>query len=203
MGKKKPGPKGPHRTKLQREIDFQREADLYIQGWNQQQIANAIGISRQQINVDLGKIRDEWRARYSEKVDEFKQEQLAKIDALEAKYWAAWEKSLGDKKINSVSTSQGLLNKPGLEKTATTESSYGESKYLDGILKCIDRRCKILGIDAPKNVEMTNRIEASEEWIKERSDIVDALNAHPEAKADMIEKLNGRLTTKARFTSSS
>jgi hypothetical protein len=39
-----------------------------------------------------------------------------------------------------------------IKKTKRREGQVGDPRYLDGVLKCIDRRCAILGIDAPKKI---------------------------------------------------
>src|SRR5438876_5332021 len=52
----------------------------------------AAHITRQQITYDLDVLRREWAALAAGDLDQQRGEQLAKIDAIEATYWAAWER---------------------------------------------------------------------------------------------------------------
>ena len=36
------------------------------------------------------------------------------------------------------------------------EEQIGDPRFLDGIMKCISKRCEILGLDAPKKAAFSN-----------------------------------------------
>jgi len=113
------------RSALQIEQDRVKIAELYCQGWTQQKIAEQIGVTYQQIAYDLKKIRENWRARAANSIEERKFDELAKIDNLERVYWEKCELSVTD------------------------DFSQGQKCWLDGVQWCIDTRARIFGIYAP------------------------------------------------------
>lgn len=126
-------------------------AILYLRGETQWDIATKIGVDQGQISRDLVAIRESWKqedkdARYKE---------LARIDVLEIEYLKAWERSCRPKERKSAkTTTAGTADHK--EATIVTEMRDGNPKFLDGIMRCIERRCAILGIDAPKKVAETD-----------------------------------------------
>jgi transcriptional antiterminator len=67
---------------------------LYLEGKWQHQIADILGLSRQQISYDLKMIHSEWRDIPDPALRELRNRELARIDNLERTYWETWEKSL-------------------------------------------------------------------------------------------------------------
>jgi hypothetical protein len=74
--------------------------------------------------------------------------ELAKIDHLEETYWDAWEKS----KASRVKVAIKQQGDPMVvvEKTRSREKSVGQTQFLEGVRWCIERRSKLLGLDAPE-----------------------------------------------------
>lgn len=120
------------RSPLQVEQDRARVAALVIQGRAHQEIALELGVSRQQVTYDLKVIKDRWKARTTMDLDQAKADEMVKIDFLERTYWDSWTLQCQPK--DSV-------------------PQVGDPKLLAGILSCIDRRCKLLGLDAPVKIE--------------------------------------------------
>jgi hypothetical protein len=116
-------------------IDIERRraeiADLYIQGRKQYDIAQLYGVSQQQISLDLKAIRAQWLESAVRDFDHMRSEQLAKIDAVEAEYWRAWEKS-------------------------RAEDEAGNPQFLTGVERCVQQRCKLFGLDAPQRAEIAH-----------------------------------------------
>ena len=130
-------------------------SELYRQGIAQFKIAEQVGMSKGQITKDLQAIRKEWLLSSIRDFDTARAEELAKIDLLEAEYWQAWSKSKEDfekKKKKYVDAKQ---------KELSTEEIvlFGDPRFLLGIERCIDRRCKILGLDAPDKLDHTSKGE--------------------------------------------
>lgn len=110
---------------------------LYTQGYSMREIqrkipsprpraANAKSEPRVALSTIHGYINAaivEWRAAKAELISDYKAEELAKLNRLEATYWEGWEKS-----------SKGKAD--------------GDHSFLDGIRHVIALRCRILG-DAP------------------------------------------------------
>lgn len=159
----------PKRTEFQRESDLERIASLYLRGWRQADIAADIGLSRQQVSYDLKTIQTRWRTQTAINLDEAKQRELARIDELEREYWAAWEASKGERtKARQEKNVTGAVTKASMEK----EQRDGNPAFLAGVMTCIDRRCKLLGLDAANKTEISGGLE-----ITEAESIADRINS--------------------------
>ena len=89
------------RSESQRERDRALASDLYLQGWNQQEIANKLGISRQAVNRDIKFLLAEWRKNRNGLVDEFE----AKYRLIYREAYAAWLRSKEDRKSTRLNSS--------------------------------------------------------------------------------------------------
>ncbi len=116
------------RATVTTELDVLRLTELYLKGWSQRRIADELGTTHQLVYYHLKKIRAEWKAEALQNIDELQSRELAKLDKLESTYWEAWDRSFA---MNGA----------------------GKHDYLDGVMKAIDRRCKLLGLDAPVKLE--------------------------------------------------
>jgi DNA-binding CsgD family transcriptional regulator len=149
---------------MQTEVLARREqvARRYLQGEQQAEIAASYGISQAQISKDLSAIRAEWLASAIRNFDLARAEELAKIDAVEREYWLAWERSKADAETSIQEQHDDPIVQYGKDgkPVITTKTrkrmrlerkgQVGGAQYLAGILTCIERRCAILGLDAPK-----------------------------------------------------
>lgn len=123
----------------------QEIAAAYLRGEYQTDIAERFGVSQQQISKDLAAIRAAWLASAVRDFDALKAQELAKIDAVEREYWLAWERSKKDKETEYREDSS-----KGFKSGKRREGQAGNPAFLAGVLTCIERRCAILGLDAPK-----------------------------------------------------
>lgn len=158
------------RTKIEKERDYHFITDLYLKRYSTRAIAkklcehvgNPKYVSHVIVFKDLKAIMQQWRDERIDDLDEAKTKELAAIDKLEATYWDAWEKSIEDyekkaKKLKGTLSKDGSKSTPSEQEIATTEMiSMGNPAYLAGIDRCIERRSKILGIDAPSKVDVTS-----------------------------------------------
>lgn len=141
-------------------------ARLYLQGWTQAAIAVEEGVDQSQISLDLTEIRKDWKASTLFDFNEAKTKELARIDLLESTYWTAWEASKTPLKKKQTKLRgevlQADMKNPqkqqakALETTEATEERLGDPRYLDGVLKCIQKRVEILGLDAPFKIAPTD-----------------------------------------------
>jgi hypothetical protein len=129
-------------------------ANLYLQRCTQAEIAGKLGLSRQQIGYDLKAIRAEWLQSSLMDFNQRKAEELAKIDRLEQVNWIAFEAS---KKERQTSTTEQVTDSEGerLKAAIRKEEQIGDPKYLAGIQWCINKRCEILGMNAPQKIAPT------------------------------------------------
>lgn len=145
----------PKRTPTQRENDLERISTLYLKGKRQVEIAVELGVTQQQVSYDLKEIHKRWRESTTINLDEAKHRELARLDILENTYWSAWERSLDERtKTRTERTSRGgdgQQDKASIEK----ETLLGIPAYLAGVERCIEQRCKLLGIYAPTRNEHT------------------------------------------------
>ena len=73
-----------------------------------------------------------------------------RIDNLEAVAWDAWEHS----KENKETSTTKQVGNVTTEATTRLECQSGNPAFLEMVLKCIDRRCRLMGLDA-KNEPVT------------------------------------------------
>lgn len=130
-----------------RQAIAQRSADVamrYLHGETQNTIAAALDVDQATISRDLAAVRKAWLDSAIRDFDAARAIELAKIDEVEREYWLAWERSQKDKEI--AYQEQSDKKKVGLRR----ESQVGNPAFLDGVLRCIEKRCAILGLDAPR-----------------------------------------------------
>lgn len=144
----------PRRSAAQLARDRRRIAGLYLEGKLQADIAEVVGISQSTVSNDLRAIQREWLESSLVDFNEAKAREIAKIDKLEREYWAAWRRSCEDAEIET-SKSAVAGDKKRAEATKTTKGQSGDPRFLSGVQWCIERRCKLLGIDAPQRHELT------------------------------------------------
>lgn len=141
--------------------DRRRAADLYLQGWLQADIAADLGIDQSTISRDLKALQSEWLESALINFNEAKAQELAKVDRLEREYWEAWARSCEDAETVRQEGSRkgkGTSGKlPPVDKIVkTSKGQAGDPRFLQGVQWCIDKRCKILGIDAPQKIAPTD-----------------------------------------------
>lgn len=127
----------------------QEVSEKYLRGATIQQIADEYGVDKAQISRDLKYIREQWLEASINHIDQKKAIELAKLDHLEMTYWDGWERSVKNAKV--VTNEQTPVGK---RKTTQTKTMSGNPAFLDGVLKCIDKRCQILGIEATKKITL-------------------------------------------------
>lgn len=146
------------RTKDQVAQDKALISELSLKGCTQQRIAEIINeryrqagskitITAASVNIDIRKIREEWERSGLLNVHEHKLLQLKKIDALESEYWRSWQKSIEKPTKRTLSKKISYRSGQEIKQTESREEDfYGDPRFLDGINKCIQQRCSILGL---------------------------------------------------------
>jgi hypothetical protein len=130
-------------------------AQYYFEGKKQFEMATLLSVSEGQISQDLKHLRVVWQKRAFDSIDVKIAEELAKIDNLERELWEAWDKSRTDhtKTMNKAKGKANSVNPDYKEITETEVIKDGEPRFLQGVERCIERRCKLLGLDAPSKIE--------------------------------------------------
>ena len=131
---------GPKRTDFEREAHLLEIKDAYLRGETQASIAARLGLSQPQISRDISTIQRRWRESSLVDINEARQRELERIDALECEYWQAWEAS----KAGDVARAQ-----------VVKFDSAGDPRFLTGVQWCVEQRCKMLGLLAAVKNEHT------------------------------------------------
>lgn len=114
------------RLPITRKRDLATVARLYCQGRTQAEIGKELGITQQQVCYDLKDIQKQWLESSLVDIDTAKARELAKLDHVEREHWLAWARSQSE--------------------------GPGDARFLDGVLKCVVKRCEILGLNAPTKI---------------------------------------------------
>ncbi len=148
------GRKGRRPDQIRR--DRAETARLYLQGWTQAEIAVKLGLSRPQISYDMEAVRREWVQSAVMDFNAKKAEELAKIDRLEREYWDAWQASLKTLETTTTEQTTDGAGESGRVKAALRKAEQtGDPRYLAGVERCIEARCKLLGLNAPQKTQLT------------------------------------------------
>ena len=157
------------RSKQQRIKDRETTSRMYRLGYTHQDIANVIGVSRVQVTLDIKAITKVWRESTQTDMQEARAKELAAIDALEATAWEDYERSKEDKlkhvETNKRSTGEG---DSFVQETVSREEVVGDPRFLAIVDKCIDKRCRIYGLEAPTKMEVKQeyglKMPKDEDW---------------------------------------
>lgn len=167
------------------EIDRDKNviARLYLRGvpvYQMPEMLQDITKAQYRLNVThvvqhITAIRNAWRHEMVLDFNEARQRELAKIDELERTYYEAWEASktavevrtvkkmvpgTDDQRIE-VDEHGDLIAQPEqyreVEMTEMTRGEpVGDIRFLEGVRWCIERRIKLLGLNAPIKVAPTD-----------------------------------------------
>ncbi len=122
----------------------------------QADIAEKVGLSQSTVCRDIQALQRGWLKDAAGDFDAAKAQELAKIDDLERTYRTAWIRSCEDAETQ-VAKAVKSSKESRKEATKTTKGQSGDPRFLIGVQWCIDRRCKILGIDAPQEIDLTTK----------------------------------------------
>lgn len=128
-------------------------AKLFLAGKTQVEIGAALGISQPVVSRNLTRLRETWLALSLRDFDERKAEELAKINEVERNAWEQFEASKADSRESSQCTDADGKPKETRNKRKTQTAN---ARYLETVLDCIDRRVRLLGLDAPLKVAKTD-----------------------------------------------
>lgn len=190
---------GGKRTVEQREADKRFCADLFVKGYTYRDIADRLNeynrengltyeVTYKTVFYDINQVLVEWKKERFDKIDNYIQLELRKLDKMEVELWSAWESSKGSKRktkikggtINNGATTGGELAE------RTLETINGDPRYLDLLLKVQERRAKLLGYNAPVKLDVYSEPPKEESPAKTEYDI----SAIP---ADMLVELAYKL----------
>jgi hypothetical protein len=145
-----------------------RVAELLLQGKTYRQIAAEIKVkSTKTVFDDVEGVIAEWKAEQKHNVDAWVALELSKVGRIESQAWEAWERSQRDAESVSTETAtitiktghgHNSIEVPALsnKETRTYKGQVGDPRFLDTVLKCVVKRCELLGLDKPKKLDLGN-----------------------------------------------
>ena len=177
----------PKRTEFERERDLDRIADLRLEEYTQQQIADIIGVSRQQIASDLKELERRWYKASIEKVEMRKARQLAEIRKMKRHAWKMLHKT--DRELYDVLKEEGSRDGVSFERIQKKVSeSASDSKWAAIWLSCLKREAELTGMDSPSKIAITDTAGKDVELSPEEC---------ARQAAGMLQKMRERLAAKA------
>lgn len=155
------------RSKSQIAKDRRVIARMYLSGSLQVEIAEKLGLDQSTVSRDLKTLNDEWLQSALIDFNEARALELQRINNLEIIYFEAWQRSCEDAET-VVKKIKGDGDK---ELQQTTKGQAGDPRFLSGVQWCIERRCKLLGLDEPErrpNDPQKVINYTADEWIAEQ-----------------------------------
>lgn len=158
-----------------------RVSELLLEGNTYREIARQVGVkSTKTIHDDVQKVLGIWREEHQHNVDDWIALELGKIGHVESEAWEGWERSKKAAQTVAVKTAKLIMRGgrgkdryelPGeqVEKTETTKDQVGEARFLELALKCTERRCILLGLNAPEKIAPTDPT-GTKEWVGDLTD---------------------------------
>lgn len=192
--KRTSGEKYAPRTKGQIVKDDALVSEYYAKGWTMAQIADEIGVDVSTVSRSIKRIHEAWKEAAAVNYDSTALQQLRKLDMIEKEAWEAWERSVGDSV--KLRKEAGFNSKGNFERQVEIlEKQAGASEYLRLVLDCVDKRAKLLGLDAPlqvmhkHSVSMVDPREAKDKlsaWVESFRKSGPALPAEAGASAEPV-----------------
>lgn len=118
--------------------------ELWLKGYSQGKIAKTCQLPVKRVRALINIARAGWLERRNIALTDAIAEQLKRIDLTEAMAQEDYEKSKEDIVENSVERSSN-----GIKNTRKVRGRTADARFLDVIIKCVDMRCKLLGIYKP------------------------------------------------------
>lgn len=150
-------------------------AKWYCEGMPKSTMGALLNVSYPIIEARLEALRAAW-ASTRDDYNQRKDEELIKLDNLEAEAWQAWHRSCEDKTVTIIKMATPKRDKDSTdapetprptEQTVRREQRDGNAIYLEMVFRCIDRRIKMLGMDAPVKIQSDVTLKALAKQIAE------------------------------------
>lgn len=126
-----------------------RVCELYMQGRYQHEIARTMGVSVKTVSRDLEHVEKIWLAAAVTNFDKMRADELARINHLERTYWRAWRRSLAVREESSSSKTTDADGEATTKAEIKRRRGEGNPAFLAGVQWCVERRCKLFGLDRP------------------------------------------------------
>ena len=155
-------PPGAKRTYEQQQADFAVIEELLGKHRNYREILDAVNalrpykLTRQTVERDIRTIKKRFFDSFVGPLAERKVDECRKLERLEREAFDAWERSKADGMTVSVTNPLNADGSPGRGglRTNNKRRRDGDPQFLTILLRIHERRCKLLGLEAPLKMEM-------------------------------------------------
>jgi hypothetical protein len=137
-------------------------ASYYVKGWTAPKIAEIMNtlfypergqlVTVNMTRKDINRAIKIWQASVLTDTAQRVVVELTKLDHLEAAYWEGWERSKEDAVTTLSESGGGPRGNTNKDRTLRVGQA-GDARFLDGINKVIDQRCKLMGLNKPVEPE--------------------------------------------------
>jgi len=127
-------------------------AQMYLEGYTQEQIAERLGIHQSTVSRQLKELHAQWLEEANKDYKEARDLELRKLAKVETEAWAAWRRSLGTKKTTVVEQVRGGKEGHLGRREVIEEELTGNPAFLRVVLQAIKQRAKILGLEAAQDI---------------------------------------------------
>jgi hypothetical protein len=138
------------RKKAQRALDLDKLSEMRLEGKFQSEMAQALGISQSQVSQELKKLDERWEKSMGNTY-RHKAREVAKVDRLERLYNEGYKRSLEDKETK-VAEKITVGEVTHTKAVSRQEKRDGNPAFLAGAMACIEKRCALMGLAAPKRL---------------------------------------------------
>lgn len=158
-----------------------------------EQIGELLGIHKSTVSREYASILAEWRERCMADTSEIVARELAKLELIEKTAWEDYHHSRLDRERRESELS-GDAKDSGKKVKLVREGRIADTKFLAIVLDCMERRAKLLGLDAPDRSEVAAivatgqqvRIVEDDDWYGNASRLLPD-HSTPEADAASTE----------------
>ena len=164
-------PPGAKRTPAMKLADLAFIERLVLRAKPTREIAELLSAARPyklshvQVHKDIKKLEEMWLASAMKDISIEKQKMLRKLDVLESELWEAWDRSKQEEVQRTLTrtTADGTASPADEGSTAAAKkveaarkvTRDGDASYTRQILEVMERRAKLLGLDAPTRAELS------------------------------------------------
>lgn len=140
------GPSGRHANHKGKKYEIAaRRKDVarrYLRGDGMMDICQSLELPLSTVARDMAANLEQWRASAARAMSQRVAVELAKLDQLETYYLDAWTRSCQPRKLTGAKRKADGSSESFLRE----EMRDGNPKFLDGAARCVEQRCRILGI---------------------------------------------------------
>jgi hypothetical protein len=200
--------KGEPRTELQVETDYEKESRMYLLGYTQAQIARAVGLTQQQVSLDLQVIKERLREQSTGNMKEWRDNEVSLTRFYEQEMLREWDKSKRPKKLSGkkkVESTGGEEDGTREEEWERTEGQRGDPRYIERAQTAQAQRIKLLGLEpeAPTppspGVSVHVSVESKRIILELRERIINATPEEQDVFIAEYEAFQQNLTRLGRF----